>query len=80
LITEKEILQIKNIRILPRKETMIVVYPIVAANFIISETYVPMIFLIPLVISMVVTLAMSMKIITKKILELKATINERNGR
>jgi hypothetical protein len=69
----------KNIRILPRKETMIVVYPIVAASFIINETYIPMLFLVPLVISIIATLAMSINIVIKKFLELKETINKRNG-
>lgn len=74
----------KKIRILPRKETMIVIYPLVAAQYIIyhheNDLFMPTFVLIPITISMIIVLGMGFKLVMGKIVDLKKSINEREGR
>lgn len=73
----------KKIRILPRKETMIVIYPLVAAQYIIyhheNGLYMPTIFLFLLALSTIVALGMGIKIVINKFKELKTNVNEKRG-
>lgn len=70
-----------KIRLLPRKETMIIIYPLVAAKFIIyhyeNGLYMPVFILILLTMSMIIFLAMGIKIVIGKLLELKDCINDK---
>ncbi len=72
--------KMRKIRIMPRKETMIIIYPFVAAYFIGLDPNLPAIVSIPMLISSIAALGWTLKLAVRKVLELKKVVGKRNGR
>jgi len=63
--------KMKKIRILPHKETLYYVYPIVMSEFITREHYIPIFILIPLFISIIISMVLAIRHLALKVKELR---------